>query len=145
MRHNAGHSSTRLLTCRIGCISNRIKDTSCCNETLRKGSTDRRITRVFELPNWFRRNKLICSTAQFWTHLVYKLHFETWILLFGSFGKSGQYEKKKWFWVVLSNFWGCFFQVFVGKKKIWNIVASVIKNCRKSIYLFFQIFKIPGG
>ena len=145
MRHNAGHSSTRLLTCRIGCISNRIKDTSCCNETLRKGSTDRRITRVFELPNWFRRNKLICSTAQFWTHLVYKLHFETWILLFGSFGKSGQYEKKK---VVLScseQLLRVLFSSFCGQKKIWNIVASVIKNCRKSIYLFFQIFKIPGG
>ena len=30
---------------------------------------------------------------------------------------------------ILSNFFGCFFQFFMGKKKIENIIASALKSC----------------
>ena len=36
-------------------------------------------------------------------------------------------RKKKWIWVFLGNFWGCFFQLFEGKKN-WFFFW---KHCRK--------------
>ena len=37
-------------------------------------------------------------------------------------------RKKKWIWVFLSNVWGWFFQLFVGKKEFKNIVGSALKS-----------------
>ena len=52
---------------------------------------------------------------QFYIQLVYRPHFGAWILLFGPFGQLRQQGKKKWIWVILSIFWGCFFLLFEGK------------------------------
>ena len=51
----------------------------------------------------------------------------------GCLGSAGSKEKK-WIWVFLGNFWGCFFQLFEGKKMnfFW-------KHCRKFPH-FFDIF-----
>ena len=49
---------------------------------------------------------------QFYIQMVYKPHFETWILL-------------KWIWVFLSNFWGCFFNFLLAKNKIIIIIKSL--------------------
>ena len=58
----------------------------------------------------------------------------------------GSYGWKK-IWVFLSNFWGWFLQLFVGKK-IWNsfknIVGSALKSCIKiciSFIYFLKFFK----
>ena len=44
----------------------------------------------------------------------------------GCLGSAGSKEKK-WIWVFLGNFWGCFFQLFEGKKN-WIFFW---KHCRK--------------
>ena len=41
-------------------------------------------------------------------------------------------RKKKWIWVFLGNFWGCFFQLFEGKKN-WIFFW---KHCRKFPHFF---------
>ena len=56
------------------------------------------------------------AIPQFYIQLVYKPHFGTWILLFGPFGQLRAAKKKKCICIFLSNFWGWFFQLFVGKK-----------------------------
>ena len=65
--------------------------------------------------------------------------------MFGPFWQLRAVSKgKKWTWVFLSNFWGCFFQFFVGKKKSQNFTASALKSCIKifSFWIFFWGAKI---
>ena len=54
------------------------------------------------------------------------------ISVFGSFGQPGSTEKKSQLWI-MSNFWGWFFHVFMGKKKYFfkknYIVVSALKSC----------------
>ena len=89
--------------------------------------------RIFYLTNCYKIDMYYCVLrAQFYIQLVYKPHFKTWILLFESFGQL-RIVKKRWIWVFLSNFWGWFFQLVVGKKRFKfffeNIVASTLKSC----------------
>ena len=63
------------------------------------------------------RNAL-CLLPQFYIQLVNRPHFAIWILIFGAVWDELAVRKKKWIWVFLSNFLGCFFQLFVGKKKL---------------------------
>ena len=42
----------------------------------------------------------------------------------GHLGWAGSKEKK-WIWVFLSNFWVCFFQLFVGKKKLDSLYIAL--------------------
>ena len=60
----------------------------------------------------------------------------------GCLGWAGSKEKK-WIWVFLCNFWGCFFQLFEGKK-IWSFFFFFWKHCTscivESIHIFFGNF-----
>ena len=63
----------------------------------------------------------------------------------GRLGSSGSKEKKR-IWVILSNFWKWFFQLFAGKKKkskfFKNILATALKNYIKwLLYIFFFVLK----
>ena len=59
----------------------------------------------------------------------------------GRFFPVGVTAKKKIFGLIMSNFLGRFFQVFMGKKRIKNIVALALKNYIKKkiekILLFY--------
>ena len=46
-------------------------------------------------------------------------------------------KEKKWIWVFLSNFWGCFFSTFCGQKKLFflNSLSSPLKSCIKNLFV----------
>ena len=50
----------------------------------------------------------------------------------GRFGSQGSKEKK-WICVFLSNFWGCFFKLFVVEKKLKNILATELNSGIKKL------------
>jgi hypothetical protein len=71
--------------------------------------------------------------------------FMIWKIDFGllAVGWAGLWNKK--FGPIMSNFWGRFFQLFVGKKKkknFENILASALKSCieKKVNFLIFLFF-----
>ena len=80
--------------------------------------------------------------AQFYIQLVYKPQFGTWILLFGSFA-----QEKKWIWVFLSNFSGCFFSTFCGQKENLKFFQKHWSVCTKKLHkiklkkFFFDTWK----
>ena len=47
---------------------------------------------------------------------------------------AGWHYWKKTIGPIMSNFWGRFFQVFVGQKKKKNIVACALKSCLQLMY-----------
>ena len=59
--------------------------------------------------------------------------FMTWKIDFGLLAVAWAGLWNKMFGPIMSNFWGRFFQLFVGKKKkkkkIENILASALKSC----------------
>ena len=77
--------------------------------TLSRQDLDKKIMNVKHVFAWV--SFAILLPPQFYIQLVYKPQFGTWILLFGPFGQLRAVRKKKWIWVFLSNFWGCFFQI----------------------------------
>ena len=54
----------------------------------------------------------------------------------GCLGWAGSKEKK-WIWVFLGNFWGCFFQLFEGKKN-WIFFENIVE----SVHIFLVILMI---
>ena len=57
-------------------------------------------------------------------------------------------RKRKWILVFLSNFWGWFFQLFMGKKNL-NFLKKYFNNRtkklqKKSFYIFVWIFFCPN-
>ena len=79
--------------------------------------------------NWLKYTFMVKVLPQFCIQLVYKPHFGTYILLFGSFGQS----EKKWIWVSLS--------IFLWAKKQLNYFFKYwrvhTKNLHKIKYFFF--------
>ena len=61
--------------------------------------------------------KQCMQLSQFYIQLVYRPHFGTWTLIsnWAVWASQGS-KKKKWILVFLSNFWGCFFQLFEDKQ-----------------------------
>ena len=60
---------------------------------------------------------------EYYLELVYKPHFETWILLLGQFGKLRAVKKKNQFKYFLVTFESVFFNLF-----IYNIPVSTLKS-----------------
>ena len=56
------------------------------------------------------KSKASPLATQFYIQLFFMPHF-------GAVWAAQAARKKKWIWVILSNFWGWFFQLFEGKKK----------------------------
>ena len=50
-------------------------------------------------------------------------------------------KEKKWIWVFLCNFWGCFFQLFEGKK-IWSFFFFLENIVHPALYKVFTFFLV---
>ena len=85
-------------------------------------SLDVAVTDYFMRPIISRGLYIFYPIIQFYIQLVYKPQFGTWILLFGPFRQLRAVRKKKWIWVFLSHFWGCFFNFLWAKKNIYKRV-----------------------
>ena len=53
-------------------------------------------------------------------------------------------KEKKWIWVFLSNFWGWFFQLFVGKKKL-QIFFKILQAKNGKISPIFHFVLVNEG
>ena len=74
---------------------------------------------AFFFPQIYRKSSSIYSWSI--SHIL-----ENEFICLGRLGSSGHNKEKKWIWVFLSNFWGWFFQLFVGKKKKYIIFLKIL-------------------